>query len=143
MLTVAAITIVAVTAATIGQFPGGDVTIGGMASSTVTYSDDNATWATTLTSTSTTDPWYARLEVPAGGSFSGPVEITWQLQQKTGPGAGDWTDVGSSQLTSIVLSGGEEQVYASSDGSNTDNHDWATEATAAGTYRVYATVDSQ
>ena len=132
---------VAVTAVFLDSFQGGDVTIGGMAVSNVTYDPDNdevATWTTELTSTTVSDPWYARLEVPAGGSFSGPVTITWQLQKKD---AG-WTDVGSPQTTNRVLSGGAEEVYASTDGGNSGNHNWATEATTAGTYRVVASIAS-
>lgn len=142
MLTIAAITTVAVTAVLIGSFQGGEVTIGGVAASTITYSIDNAlpgTWETTLTSTVISDPWYTRLEIPAG-SYSGPVTITWQLQQKDGPSS--WTNVGTPQTTTIVLSGNAEEVYASNDGANSGNYDWATDATTAGTYRVDVTVES-
>jgi hypothetical protein len=130
----------AATAAIIGTFPGGDVTIGGMASSDVTYSSDNnadGSWTTTLAPSGVSDPWYTRLEI-GSGSFNGPVEITWQLQQKTT----DWGDIGTAQTTNIVLSGNAENVYASSDGSNSTNYNWSTDISSAGTYRVVATVDS-
>jgi hypothetical protein len=142
MTVVAIVSTLAVTAVLVGSFQGGEVTIGGVASSTVTYSPDNAlpgTWTTTLESGVISDPWYARLEIGAG-SYSGPVTVTWQLQQKTG--SSTWTDVGTAQTTTMVLAGTAENVYASSDGGNSNNYDWSTDASAAGTYRVDVTVES-
>ena len=135
---------VAVTAVLIGSFQGGEVTVGGMASSTVTYSGDNSeagSWTTTLTPSDASDDWYTRLEIGAN-SFDGPVEITWQLQQKNGTGASDWIDVGTAQTTNTVLSGGAENVYASSDGANSSNKDWSQDVSASGTYRVDVTVNT-
>ncbi len=141
LLTVMAIALtVAVAAVTIGTFQGGEVTIGGMASSTITYSSDNdadGSWYTTLTPSGVTDPWYARLEIGAG-SFNGPVVITWQLQQNLAT----WTDVGAAQTTNIVLSGNAENVYASSNGANATNYNWSNDVSAAGTYRVIVSVDT-
>ncbi len=140
MLTVIAITTVAVTAALLGTFTGGEVTVGGVASSTVTYSLDNTAFSTTLTPAGASTPWYTRLEISAG-DYSGPVTITWQLEQKTGPST--WgTVAGGDTNTTITLAGTAENVYASSDGGSTGNYDWSTDVTAAGTYRVVATVDS-
>ena len=140
MLTITAITTVAVTAALLGTFQGGEVTIGGVATSEVTYSLDNSAYSTTLEPAGASTPWYTRLEISAG-DYSGPVTITWQLEQKTGPST--WTPVsGATTTTDVTLSGAAEDVYASNDGQNTGNYDWSGDVTAAGTYRVVATVDS-
>ena len=140
MLTVIAIATVTVTAAWLGTFPGGEVTIGGVASSTVTYSLDNSAFSTTLTPAGASTPWYTRLEISAG-DYSGPVTITWELEQKTG--SSEWTPVsGATTTTDVTLAGVAENVYASSDGGSTGNYDWSADVTAAGTYRVVATVDS-
>jgi hypothetical protein len=142
-LTVLAIaSVLVVYAVTIGSFTGGEVTVGGMASSTVTYSSDNINgpWETTLAPGSVSDLWYSRLEISAG-DYSGPVTITWQLQKKTGTST--WEDVTSaSTTTTMTLAGTAEDVYASSDGASTGNQDWGTYVTAAGTYRVIVSVES-
>jgi hypothetical protein len=145
-LTVVAIaSVLTVYAVTIGTFQGGEVTIGVVDSSTaVTYSLDNneaGTWTDTIEPSGSSSSWYSRLEISAG-DYSGPVTITWQLQQKTGPTT--WTDVaGGDTTTTITLSGGAENVYATNDGAwSASNYDWSTDVSAAGTYRVVATVES-
>lgn len=144
LLTVAAVALTVVVAAvTIGSFTGGEVTIGGVGSSEVTYSLDNINgpYTPTLEPASASTPWFTRLEIN-GGDYSGPVIITWQLEQKTGP-TPDWTAVsGADTTTTITLSGSAEIVYASSDGTTTGNYDWDTDVTESGTYRVVVTVES-
>ena len=141
MLTIIAVALtITVAAVTIGTFTGLEVTIGGVASSSVTYSLDNSAFSTTLQPSSTSTAWYTRLEISAG-SYSGPVSITWQLEQKTGPTT--WTPVsGADATTTITLSGVAENVCASSDGGTTGNYDWSGDVPAEGTYRVVATVES-
>lgn len=140
---VAVLSTLAVTAVLIGSFTGGEVTVGGVASSTVTYSPDNAlpgTWTTTLTPSGVSDPWYTRLEISAG-DYSGPVTVTWQLQKKNGTST--WEDVsGADVITTMLLAGTAENVYASNDGGNTGNYDWSTDVSTSGTYRVAVSVDS-
>ena len=138
------VSVVGIYAVLIGQFQGGEVTVGGVGASTVTYSLDNieaGTWTATLAPSNDSTSWYTRLEIGAS-SYSGPVNITWHLEQKTG--VDTWTDVsGATVSTSIVLSGGAQNVYATSDGTYAaGNHDWETDVEAAGTYRVIATVES-
>lgn len=138
------VSVIAVYAVFIGSFTGGDVTVGGMGSGNVMYSSVNAdpgTWTSTLSPSGAGVAWYSRLEIVAGG-YSGPVTITWQLQQETG--ASTWTDVaGASASTSMVLTGGAENVYATSDGAYAaGNHDWGPNVAAAGTYRVFVSVGS-
>lgn len=143
MTIVAMISTLAVTAVLIGSFEGGEVTIGGVAASSITYNPDNnatGSWTTVLTASSVSDPWYARLEIGAG-SFNGPVTITWQLQQKNGTDT--WTDVsGASETTDLTLSGSAESVYASNDGTDATNRNWGSDVTEAGTYRVNVIVES-
>ena len=134
-ITVVAIaSILTVYAVTIGTFQGGEVTIGGVASSTVMYSLDNLAgpYTTTLEPSGTSTSWFTRLEIGAG-SYNGPAQLTWQLQQETAPST--WTDVsGAYTTTDITLSGNAEEVYS--------NYDWSSDVTTPGTYRVVATVES-
>ena len=141
---VALLSVLTVYAVVIGNFTGGEVTVGGVGSSTVTYSLDNSeagTWSTTAAPASASSQWYSRLEINAG-DYSGPVTITWKLQQKID--ATNWADVsGATATTNIVLSGVAENVYATSDGAySTSNHDWGADVTEAGTYRVVVSVES-
>jgi hypothetical protein len=144
LLTVAAVALtVLVAAVTIGTFQGGKVTIGGVASSTVTYSLDNVAgpYAATLEPSTTSTSWFTRLEI-GDGSYNGPVQITWQLQQETANST--WTAVsGASTTTNIILTGNAENVYASSDGTTTGNYDWSSNVNTLGTYRVLVTVESE
>ncbi|HUK85971.1 MAG TPA: hypothetical protein VLU95_08915 [Candidatus Acidoferrum sp.] len=144
-LTILAIgSVISVYAAVIlGTYNGGQVIIGGVGTGTITYNETNsaeATWNTTLTSVTVTNPWYARLEIASANTFSGPVTITWQLQIETTPGA--WSNVGSSVTTTLTLTTGAQIVYASTNGLIAENTDWSTLATNAGSYRITATVNS-
>jgi hypothetical protein len=142
LLTVMAIALtVAVAAVTLGTFTGDEVTVGGVGlSSTVTYSLDNSIYSTTVEPSSTATSWYTRLEI-TDGDYAGPVTITWQLEQKTGPST--WTPVsGASTTTTVTLSGSPENIHASSDGGIATNYDWSADVTATGTYHVVATVES-
>jgi spore coat protein U-like protein len=113
-------------------------------STVVRYSlDNNATgsWTDTIEPSNSSSSWYSRLEISAG-DYSGPVTVTWQLQQKTG--SSEWTDVaGGDTTTTITLTGAAQNIYATSDGLwATSNYDWSTDVLTAGTYRVVATVES-
>jgi len=134
-----ALVVVAYAAVSIGTFTGGSVTVLGTATGTVTYSttnDADGTWITALEPGA--GAWYSRLEIGAG-TYTGPVTVTWQLQKNTG----SWVDVaGATQSTSITLTGLAQNVYASTNGANATNRNWATDTTGAGTYRVLATVAS-
>ena len=72
LLTVVAIALTVVVAAvTIGTFTGDEVTVGGVAASSVTYSLDNSAYAITLQPGGVSTPWYTRLEI--GTVFTGIV----------------------------------------------------------------------
>jgi hypothetical protein len=114
------------------------VTVGGVASSTVTYSLDNTGFSSTVNPSTTGTPWYTRLEISAG-DYSGPVTITWQLEKKDGQSS--WTPV-STTTTTVTLQGVAENIYASGDGSSASNYNWADDVGTAGTYHVIATVES-
>ncbi len=141
VLTIASIVLVLVAyaAVTIGTFTGGSVTVLGSATGTVTYSttnDADRTWTTTLQPG--TGPWYTRLEIGAG-TYTGLVTVSWQLQKDNG----GWGDVsGATQSTTVTLTGSAQNVYASNNGGNATNLNWATLTTGSGTYRVVATVAS-
>jgi hypothetical protein len=109
---------------------------------TVTYSPDNAEngiWSTTLTISNPSDPWYSRLEINSAG-FNKHVTVIWQLQQKTD--FSSWTAVSGAVIsTSITLSGGAQNVYATNDGVySSSNHEWGQNAVKPGPYRVVATL---
>ncbi len=138
----AIVSVVTVYAVLIGTFQGGEVTVGGVGSSTVMYSLDNnqtGAWTTTLNASGPGAAWYSRLEIN-GGDYSGPVTITWQLQQK----GATWMDVsGATATTSMTLSGTPQNVYATSDGAyGAGNHNWGSNVATSGAYRVLVTVQS-
>ena len=138
------VSVIGVYAVFLGSYTGGEVTVGGMGSGNVMYSSVNAdpgTWTSTLSPSGAGIAWYSRIEIATGG-YSGPVTIAWQLQQKTG--ASSWTDVtDANATTSMVLTGGAQNVYATSDGAYAaGNHDWGPHVAAAGTYRVFVSVGS-
>jgi hypothetical protein len=137
---VALISVMYAYAALIGTFTGGEVTVGGVASGTINYSEDQSTWSPTLTVTSLSTPWYANLVIGSNNKYSGPVSISWQLENETAPST--WSPVGSPVQTSVTLSKGAQTVYASADGTTTANTNWESLITTAGTYEVVATVDS-
>ena len=137
------VAVVSVYAVLIGTFTGGEVTVGS-AGGYIRYNVNNVdsgTWNVTLISDNALLAWYSRLEIPSGG-YSGPVKITWQLQNKTD--ASNWANVtGASQITNKVLTGGAQNVYTSSDGTfATGNHDWGAHSEVAGAYRVMAYAES-
>jgi hypothetical protein len=109
---------------------------------TITYSFNNAeagAWTTTLTLSAPSNPWYSRLEIN-GARYTGPVTVTWNLQQKTG--SSGWTDVsGDTVLTSMVLSVSVQNIYATSNGAySSSNYNWGRDVNASGIYRVVATI---
>ncbi len=135
-----ALVVVAYAAVTIGTFTGGEVTVLGTATGNVRYSTTNeegASWTVDLTPGSSS--WYTRLEIGAD-TYTGPVTVTWQLQNKTGPST--WENFGAATSTAITLTGAAQNVYVTSDGLITGNRDWKLTATETGTYRVVATVAS-
>jgi hypothetical protein len=128
-------------AAILGIFQGGPVSVGGVSLGTVSYSGDNSlpgTWTGTLQVSSSSDPWYVRIQV---SGYTGPVTINWQLQVETAPSI--YTDVsGASVTTSVSLIGSSQYIYASNDGSNGSNQNWGNDCLTNGTYIVAATVES-
>ena len=137
------VAVVSVYAVLIGTFTGGEVTVGS-AGGYIRYNVNNVdsgTWNVTLISDNALLAWYSRLEIPSGG-YSGPVKMTWQLENKTGTLT--WANVtGASQITNMVLTGGPQNVYATGNGAWAgDNHDWGAHSAANGTYRVFVYVES-
>jgi len=141
MLTIlSAASVVTVYALLIGTFTGGNVTIGGSAIGTVTYSTDQITWTESISPANASTSWYSKLNVD-GGQYSGTaVTISWQLQRKIDDTT--WSNVGSATLTSITLGAGAQDVYATPTGVSTSNRDWGLDVTEQGTYRVVTSVNS-
>ena len=107
---------------------------------TITYSltnEEAETWTTTLATNGPHAPWYSRLEINSG-SYTGPVTVTWKLQQEAS--LSSWTDV-SAMSTSTELTGKLQTLYATCDGAhNQNNYNWGQNIATSGTYRVVATV---
>lgn len=135
-----AASVITVYAVLIGTFTGGEVTIGGGATGTVTYSTDQSSWSGTISPASVDTSWYSSLNIN-GGQFSGrAVTISWQLQRKIDDT--HWSNVGAPISTGVTLGAGSQDVYASATGISAGNHDWGLDVTEQGIYRVEATVSS-
>jgi hypothetical protein len=132
--------VVTVYAILIGTFTGGEVTIGGSATGSVSYSEDQVAWTSTLSPSSANASWYTKLSIN-GGQYSGSaVVITWQLQRKISDTI--WSDVGTVTTTSMTLVAGAQDVYATTDGGVANNRDWGIDVVEQGTYRVGVAVNS-
>lgn len=107
---------------------------------TMMYSIDNATWSASATPVAAGDEWYGSLDFTAGG-YTGNVIITWSLERWTGS---SWSNMTEAALTSdqITLTGGDQTVYASSDGAWENLHDFGFYISLSGTYRISADVAS-
>ena len=122
----------------LGTITGGDVTVAGVATGTITYSTTEDGTSGTETLQVVSGPWYTKLAVNAG--YSGPVTITWQLQSFA---TGSWQPVGSPTVTTMSLSGSAVDVYATATGTtSTGNRNWGATATNQATYRVIVTINS-
>jgi len=147
LITILAIALVLIVYATfLGSFQGGEVTVGGVGGAQIKYSFNNnnesGPWTLTLNPSSVSTSWYARMNITAG-DYSGPVNITWQLQKETGTDT--WTNQGTPEYTPVVLTGsaGGQIIYVSSDGTfAAGNYNWKQKYTTAGTYRINATINS-
>lgn len=132
-------TVIVIYATLLATIPGGEVLVGEDVGGSVYYSETNsaaASWTTTLNVASTSASWYTRINFTS--TYTGGVTITWYLQKKDS----NWANV-TSQATTVVLDGGGNQaVYASSDGLIAGNHDWSTDITQNGQYRIEARVET-
>ena len=105
---------------------------------TIENSVDGSSWSTTGFSGSGTD-WFCRLKTTATG-YSGSAVITWQLQ-KSADGT-TWNQVaGASVSSSVTFTGVSGQdIYATSDGSETGNRNWVPSFTGTAKYRVQVSI---
>jgi hypothetical protein len=120
----------------LGTISGDAVTVHGVATGTITYNvnlDGSGTWSSIL---EPAGAWYTKLTVDSG--YNGPVSITWKLQSYA---TGSWATI-ATVPTTFTLSGSSRVVYATVLGDITGNHNWRTEASAEGTYRVIAEINS-
>ncbi len=132
-------TVMVIYATLLATIPGGEVLVGEDVGGNVYYSETNSTsasWTSTLNVASTSASWYARINFTS--TYTGGVTITWNLQKM----GATWANV-TSQATTVVLDGGGNQaVYASSDGLIAGNHDWSTDITQNGQYRIEVRVET-
>lgn len=134
------VSVLTVYAVFIATFTGGDVTIGGGATGSITYSLDNSTWLAAISPSNVDTIWYSKLYID-GGQYSGTaVTITWTLQRKIDDT--NWSNLGSNTTTSMSLGASAQDVYATATGLIDDNRDWGQDVTEEGTYRVIVNVDS-
>lgn len=119
------------------KYTGGNVSVGGDTSGTITYNpnvDGVGIWTQTL---QTSGSWYARLAI--GNGYSGFITIKWQLQRETAPST--WATInGATLTTTITPSGSAQVVYATANGEITGNRDWSLYANGEGIYHVIATI---
>jgi hypothetical protein len=126
-----------VSAAFLATFNGTPVTVNDNLSGTVTYSTDGGlTWSSTAPAFNSNNSWQARFEVKSS-SISGSATLTWQLKN-----TGTWTNVGSPVSTSVSSIKPGQSIYASSNGASSGNHNWGTDISTGGSYRVIVTVSS-
>ncbi len=133
---IALASVLTVYAAVLGTFNGNAFTVNNVTAGTVTYSTDGSTgWTADISAFNVGGSLYARFELTST-SYSGPATITWQLQENNG----GWTNVGSSQTTTVTLTGSAQTIYASASGLTTGNHNWGADISTGGSYRVTATI---
>lgn len=100
----------------LGTFTGGDVTVGGITSATITYSIDGTTaWSSTLNSGAPGNSWYSKIVL--GSGYTGPATITWQLQK-------DGSPVSGATITTTKSIAPGDTVYATLTGVQSGNLDW-------------------
>jgi len=88
------------------------------------FSTDNSTWSpATENYTIGNMSWYVRFNITS--AYSGTVNINWTLQYWNG----SWQDTNVTVTSeNIILDGsGNQTIYASSDGSQETNKNWADE----------------
>jgi hypothetical protein len=145
VLTIVAISSVLLVYAAISvTFTGNAVTVSDIASGTVTYSiDGGSTFSASPLGFNVGGSLYTRFELTST-SYTGSATVTWQLQKDN---SGTWTNVGSTVLTSLTLTGSAQTIYASDDGTAagnlTPNQNWGLDISTGGSYRVTATVASE
>jgi hypothetical protein len=149
LMTVFSVSIVLIVyAALLGTISGpGEVTVGGVGGD-IYYSIDNVipgTWTTSIGGSgqpiNVGAAWYARWVTSAG--YTGPITIIWQLQQKQPDTS--WADiVGKTASTTSKLNGtlGEFVYATATGGAGSTNHNWGSDITTQGTYRITATVST-
>ena len=140
VLTIAAFTsVLGVFAVNLETYTGGNVSVGGVTSGTITYNpnaDGIGTWSSTL---QPYGAWYAKLAI--GNEYSQSITITWQLQNETAPST--WINVnGATVTTTITPSGSAQAVYATANGDIAGNRDWSQYASSEGIYHIIATITS-
>jgi len=145
LITLLAIALVLmVYASLLSTFTGGEVVVGSVAgdvwySETNTTVQNSTTWLSTLNVSSTSIPWYSMVNFTS--SYTGQVQITWQLEKM----GGTWANVTNAKvITTDGLTGSGQEVWASSNGDIAGNRDWsqAPGATVDGQYRVKAYIET-
>jgi hypothetical protein len=128
--------VLTVYAAVLGTFNGSSFTVNNVTAGTVNYSADGSTgWSTTITAFDVGGHLYAQFALTST-SYSGSATVTWQLQKDDS----GWANVGSPVTTTVSLTGSAQTIYATANGASTGNHDWGTDISTGGSYRVIATI---
>jgi len=146
LITVLALALVIIVyASLLGTFPGGQVqvvTVNGDLKYCTTNSTTPGDWELSLDNIANGTSWYVMFNTTSGG-YIGNISITWQLQNYTG---GAWVDVSGAVVNTnnFYLNGSVgQEIYASTDGTQTENYDWGTNKTKeAGTYRIEMTMNT-
>ena len=113
------------------------VSVHGLLWYNTTNSTSASDWTSTLSDIGNSSAWYVKFNTTSSG-YSGAVTMTWTLQEDN---SGTWTDQSATQITSVTLTGLVGQtIFASSDGSQTQNKNWGPSTTSEGSYRIQVAV---
>lgn len=138
LLVLASISTVTYAILELGTFFSGEVTTVVVEGDvTLSQTTDAITWLDTLTSVNVGGSWYARFEV-VGDGYTGPVTITWTLQEIIDA---DPVDTTYYTETIFTLDGSSHIIYASPDGTITGIKDWGEHTTEAGTWQIKCLVE--
>jgi hypothetical protein len=142
-LTVISLVSVGVTFAAISAtFHGQAVTVNDVVQGTVKYSIDETTWGTTIPAFDQGNGhWYSRFDV-SSTTYTGTATITFALEKSTDGGSTYSTTVTTFQVTGFALTG-SSIIYATNNGvSSGTYHDFSTDISVGGMYRISVTVAS-
>lgn len=137
-------TAVYATVTTLGHIKGGNVNVVDFVAE-ITYSTENnalVEWTPEL-EVGMGYEWYCRLEIDAGG-YVGDVDIYFNrgmwVENPPTLDYGMWSSKNLVKLEGFYLTGEEQIIYASSDGSITGNENIDNHILRAGTYRVVTNI---
>jgi hypothetical protein len=138
LMTLLAIAMVLVVYASIlGTFTGSDVSVVTMSAEVLYCKNTTGSWTSTLSNIGNGTDWYAIFNTTSTG-HAGLVNMTWVLLKSGSP-----VSPSVNQTTQVTLTGDAgQEIYASSNGDNSNTKNWGLNCTTAGTYQIKVTVET-